>query len=81
MAHSIGNVVRYGGRHYDRHYARGGVFVVCFVVDDDKDDAILSLLRPRRRLVVCFVVDDNEDDTKSIMLRLRRRLRRSLRRQ
>ena len=34
MAHSIDGVIRYGGRHY----ARGGVFVVRFVVDDDEDD-------------------------------------------
>ena len=35
LTHLVGGVVRYGRRHY----ACGGVFVVCFVVDDEKDDA------------------------------------------
>ena len=34
----------------DRHCARGGVFVVCSIVDDDETNTIQSLLRPRRRL-------------------------------
>ena len=34
MAHPIGGVVQYGGRHY----VRDGVFVVRFVVDDDEDN-------------------------------------------
>ena len=34
MAHLIGGVVRYGVRHY----ARGGVFIIRFVVDDEEED-------------------------------------------
>ena len=33
-----------------RHCARGGVFIVRSVVDDDADDTIQPLLRLRRRL-------------------------------
>ena len=50
-----------------RHYARGGVFVVHSVVDDDEVDTIQSLLHRGGVFVVCFVVDD-EDNMNSILL-------------
>ena len=50
IAHYIGSVVRYGGRHY----ACGGVFVIRSVVDDDEADTIQSLLRLWRRLC-CYL--------------------------
>ena len=46
MAHLIGSLIRYGGRHC----ACSGVFVICSVVDDDEANTIQSLLCPRRRL-------------------------------
>ena len=45
-AASSGTAAATGGRHY----ARGGVFGVRFVVDDDEANRIQSLLRPWRRL-------------------------------
>ena len=42
MAHLIGGVIRYSGRQY----ARGGVFVVRFVVNDDKDDTDSIIVTP-----------------------------------
>ena len=40
LTHLVGVVVRYGSvvRYGGRHYSRGGVLVVRFVVNDDKDN-------------------------------------------